>query len=103
MTDNTVTLYDGTLLSGVHAPDECFLEHCCIHNPSDHPLRTAPLAWMGGVRAMFRVCDHGLHHPDPDDTTFMLASFRWMDVEAIASVHLMRENCDGCCTTGGES
>ena len=92
-----IKLYDGSTLTGVHEPDECALEHCCIHNPSDHPLKDAPLLWMGELRAMYRVCEHEFFHPDPDDLQFMLASWRMADAEAIASVHMMSEHCDGCC------
>ncbi len=97
MTD-VIALHDGTIMSGVHTAGSCFGPNCCIHNPSDHPLNTAPLSWMGGsVRAMSRVCKHGFHHPDPDDIAFKMLLLDWMTVEAITSVHLMKENCDGCC------
>jgi hypothetical protein len=42
---------------------------CCIHNPSDHPLRFAPLRWVQfqpDEGLMFRVCRHDTIHPDPD-------------------------------------
>lgn len=96
------TLYDGSILRNVHLPDECFLPNCCIHNPSDHPLKDAPLSWMGGARAMFRVCKHGFHHPDPDDMAFKRETWAWMELEAICSVHLVAENCDGCCQPSSE-
>ncbi len=94
---DTIALHDGTILEGVHPEGTCYGPNCCIHNPSDHPLNTAPLAWMGEIRAMFRVCEHGFMHPDPDDLAFLMATWRFIDVEAITSVHLMRENCDDCC------
>lgn len=95
---DTIALHDGTILSGVHEQGQCSGPNCCIHNPSDHPLNTAPLAWMGGtIRAMSRVCEHGFHHPDPDDIAFKLALLDWATVEALTSVHLMKEHCDGCC------
>ena len=28
-----------------HGPDECSGPFCVIHNPSDHPLRDAPMHW----------------------------------------------------------
>ena len=94
---NSITLYDGSTLRGVHAPTDCLGEYCCIHKPSDHPLRYAPLAWMGEIRSMFRVCEHGFFHPDPDDIRFLMGVGQWLRVEAITSVHLMKENCDECC------
>lgn len=91
-------LHNGMLLTNVHEEDECLLGHCSIHNPSDHPLRDEPLTWWGeGINAMARVCEHGFTHPDPDDIAFKMATGQWIAVEAISSVHLMKENCDGCC------
>ena len=103
MSGDTIALHDGTILTGVHMPDECLGPNCCIHNPSDHPLRETPLAWLGEIRAMFRVCEHGYFHPDPDDLAFLMQAWRTRDVEAISSVHLMRENCDGCCHESASS
>lgn len=101
---NDIVLNDGTILARVHGPEECQPENCCIHNPSDHPLRDAPLAWLellgGGV--MGRRCEHGLWHPDPDALAFLMATFQWMKAEAVTSVHLVRENCDGCCHGGSD-
>ena len=107
----TIALHDGTILTGVHDGDRCFGPNCCIHNPSDHPLNTAPLTWLGPpILAMGRVCEHGMYHPDPDDMRFKIGTLDWMTAEAIASVHLVDENCDGCCrkpirssSTGDES
>lgn len=97
MTDDIV-LYSGAVLTNIHSEDSCFLEHCAIHNPSEHPLRNAPMDWYGGdIRALVRVCEHGLQHPDPDDLRFKLAIGDFITVEALTSVHLVAENCDGCC------
>lgn len=91
-----IALHGGQILGGVHPAETCLLEHCCIHGPSDHPLNTAPLEWVGGI-GMFRMCKHEILHPDPDDIAFKMATGQWMTVEAITSVHLVEENCDGCC------
>lgn len=97
MTD-TIALHDGTILTNVHPADKCLLANCCIHHPSDHPLNAAPLAWMGEqIPVMHRVCEHGLRHPDPDALRFAMVRGDWMVVEAVSSVHLVEENCDGCC------
>lgn len=90
-------LHSGGTLKNVHEKVECFLEYCCIHNPSEHPLREAPMDWWGEFRHMVRVCEHGISHPDPDDLQFKIARGDWVTTESICSVHLMKENCDGCC------
>ena len=93
-----LVLHDGSILIGVHDIGFYLLEHCAIHNPSEHPLNTAPLSWMGDdIRIMHRVCEHGLQHPDPDALNFAMSVGNWMTVEAVTSVHLVEENCDGCC------
>ena len=71
-----------------HGPDECSGEHCCIHNPSNHPLRDAPMHWRSDKHVMERICEHGIGHADPDD----VAHRKRMGVER-AGVH----GCDGCC------
>lgn len=96
-----IALHDGTILTNVHSANSCDLEYCCIHNPSDHPLRNAPLTWMGPpIRTMGRVCAHGKYHPDPDDLAFKTATLDWIATEAIMSAHMVVENCDGCCREG---
>lgn len=49
-----------------HDPATCQGATCCVHNPSDHPLRTATLYWRRG-RPIARICEHAEMHPDPDD------------------------------------
>lgn len=70
----------------VHDPAACAGQACCVHNPSDHPLNTAPLDWWPIVRIMVRVCEHTVPHPDPDD-------IRVRTMARFFSHHL----CDGCC------
>jgi hypothetical protein len=74
----------------VHSPDVCTGRHCCIHNPSEHPLNGSPLNWRGHV--MERVCGHGVGHPDPDDRAWRRQTGR-----PTADVH----GCDGCCAGFG--
>ncbi len=72
-TKDLIVLHDGTTLT-THGPARCLGPHCCIHNPSDHPLKDAPLQWMGGkLNMMFRVCEHEHLHPDPDSLDFHTA------------------------------
>jgi hypothetical protein len=70
----------GMTLVKVHDPTTCDGQPCCIHNPSDHHMRTWPQNWRSDRRLMERMCPHGIGHPDPDDLN-------------PNKVH----GCDGCC------
>jgi hypothetical protein len=61
-----------------HREDECggpLLSNgkpgCCIHNPSDHHMRSWPLNWRGDTGVMERLCPHRTGHPDPDHLAFI--------------------------------
>lgn len=75
-------------LINVHPPAACEGRACCIHNPSDHPLKDAPMHWRADKRVMERICPHGIGHDDPDDYAYRKA----IDSRA-SDVH----GCDGCC------
>jgi hypothetical protein len=80
---DVIVLHDGTTLQ-THGPARCLGPHCCIHNPSDHPLKDAPLQWVADMRMMFRVCRHDSIHPDPDALEFrhtmtLLGRASWYD------------------------
>lgn len=75
-----------------HRKDDCLGEHCCIHNPSDHPLKDAPKNWRADRALMERVCAHGIGHPDPDDIEYKRLT-GGEDYAVAESVHA----CDGCC------
>ncbi len=80
------------VLTNVHPPEKCAGRHCVLHNPSDHPLKDAPLNWRGDTRVMERKCPHGIGHPDPDDVAYQTEHGRaWVGVHG----------CDGCCVGGG--
>lgn len=81
-----ITCDTGGVLVNIHKPDKCAGRPCCIHNPSDHPLRDAPMLWRGDRRIMERICEHRIGHPDPDDVRVRTY---WED-----AIH----GCDGCCT-----
>lgn len=83
LTSDIIALHDGRVMI-VHAPSRCGGDPCCVHNPSDHPLRDAPLSWWPFGKMMFRICPHGEPHPDPDD---LVAQFVGLDLHT----------CDGCC------
>ena len=64
----TWILVGGEVLSGVHLKSKCVGRKCCIHNPSDHHMRTWRMHWRGDRQIMERICpEHGCGHPDPDD------------------------------------
>lgn len=75
----------GLTLLNVHEPAKCAGEVCCIHNPTDHHMRTWRQNWRGDKGMVERLCPHGIGHPDPDD--LLVRTTRW------AGVH----GCDGCC------
>jgi hypothetical protein len=73
----------------VHPESRCEGTACCIHRPSGHPLRRAPLHWRGDRGIMERRCEHGVGHPDPDDTAYRLR----VGLPDSDGTH----GCDGCC------
>lgn len=74
-----------------HPPDKCATTVCCLHNRSDHRLRSWPQHWRSDRYMMERVCPHGVGHPDPDD--FSLFSGHDNGIHG----------CDGCCCDPGEA
>lgn len=70
-----------------HAPDECSGPFCVIHNPSDHPLKDAPMHWRSDKGVMERICSHGIGHDDPDDLAYRRTQ------RMASGTH----GCDGCC------
>lgn len=52
-----------------HGPALCAHQgiNCCIHKQSDHHMATWPQVWRTDHRIVVRRCEHGQHHPDPDD------------------------------------
>lgn len=66
-----------------HDAAKCAGRHCCIHNPSDHHMRSWTMHWRDDTGVMERLCpEHGVGHPDPDDAAFNVR------------IH----GCCGCCT-----
>lgn len=76
-----VVLESGQILHNVHDEAVCAGRSCCIHNPSDHPMRDFPRYWRFDRRIMERTCPHDIGHPDPDDPV-------------ADPIH----SCDGCCS-----
>lgn len=83
---------DADIVWKVHKREVCAGEFCCIHNPSDHPLKNAKIALRtDGFKYGFaeRFCDHGIGHSDPDAVVF----------HAKQGNHgLGVHGCDGCCS-----
>lgn len=74
----------------VHGKAVCYGEYCCVHNPSDHPLKDAPMNWRADLRIMERFCKHGIGHPDPDDASYR----KQRDGKRFTGT---THGCDGCC------
>ena len=89
-----IALVDGTILE-VHGADECAGPNCCIHNPSDHALNSAPLNWRGDRALMERICLHGVGHPDPDSLAYLAATSPIFYEQSRPDVH----GCCGCCVS----
>lgn len=85
----------GRTILKTHGEGQCSGEFCCIHNPSDHPLKNARLNWRSDRSLMERICDHGIGHPDPDD---LAHKRRVLDPDVYKSYAFGVHGCDGCCT-----
>lgn len=79
-----------------HPPDACNGGVCCIHNPSDHSMRSFRQHWRDDRGLMERICPHGIGHPDPDDLAW-IAKERGYEAAGVEAVH----GCDGCCREEG--
>lgn len=90
--NDAIFLPDGTLLQ-THAETRCVGNFCSIHNPSDHPLRDAPQAWDQRLRTVYRICSHGVVHPDYDDFAHKIRSGWSHEMLGLVGAH----NCDRCC------
>lgn len=78
--------------------DECLAFGCCIHNPSEHPLRGAPLVYQlpspfdFRPPRMERICKHEVSHPDYDGVEYLRRSGN-AELAYVITVH----PCCGCC------
>lgn len=82
---------DRVRLTNVHPEGTCAGEHCVLHNPSNHSMREWEMTagYVAGYVMMYRVCEHGALHNDPDSQAF---------VENALDVYLSAPaDCDGCC------
>jgi len=92
-TGETFLTETGQRILNVHRAGDCSGGNCPIHNPSEHYLADAPRHYVGDKQLMERVCEHGVHHPDPDALAH-LARVHGAEWAAEIGVH----TCDGCCT-----
>lgn len=77
----------------VHPESTCVGEVCCIHNPSDHHMRSWTQLWRADRALMERLCpDHGTGHPDPDHMAHYTKTHPEGETWA-EGVH----GCCGCC------
>lgn len=75
----------------VHEKGDCKGKYCCIHNPSDHHMRSWPTHWRDDRKIMERICPCGVGHPDPDDVQYQLS----VGVSLLAAT---THGCCGCCS-----
>lgn len=81
------TLVGGETVNA-HAAETCSLDTpCCIHAPSQHHMVMWPQHWRNDRKIMERMCEHGVGHPDPDDSSFRASKG---DYDTL-------HGCDGCC------
>lgn len=85
----------GQTLHKVHEAADCS-GACPIHEPSDHPMKDWPTAWIDG--RFWRTCEHGFHHPDPDSVKPLPPFDVFLYREAVCSVALSHEEDCGCRT-----
>jgi hypothetical protein len=82
-------VYLKKMLLTTHTPDKCEGRPCCVHNPSDHHLRSWEMNYRQDKGIMERICpDHGVGHPDPDDLAYWLS---------IGHPEMGVHACCGCC------
>ncbi|MGE5828487.1 MAG: hypothetical protein ACM30G_09010 [Micromonosporaceae bacterium] len=91
VTEPLFGIHIGRAVVRTHGPEKCAGEVCCIHNPSDHHMRSWPQLWREDRQLMERTCPHGVGHPDPDALAYQLRTFG--EEARHAGVH----GCDGCC------
>jgi hypothetical protein len=95
------TIYQGPVR--VHGSAQCAGSACCIHNPSNHHMKTWPLVFVPGPHSGgYRVCEHQVVHPDPDSQAYLISQGEPFALLAMLT-HKTVLSCDGCCTPEGSS
>lgn len=75
----------GNLLLRTHTENRCQGQVCCVHNPTDHHMVSWEQEWSPRQEMMYRICDHEMIHPDPDD------------LQVRNLMGMVSHPCDGCC------
>lgn len=79
----------GQRLTRTHPPNSGCEEHgCVIHNPTLEAQMIGETFWSLAHGRMERICEHGVHHPDPDAVAWRLRKGLFPNVD---------HDCDGCC------
>ena len=77
------------ILMRVHPESDCEGRGfgCWIHSPTGR-MASRPVHWREDTGSAERICEHGVKHPDFDDSAYRKwAGLRDLDVHS----------CDGCC------
>ena len=69
----------------IHKDSECHASRCALHKRTAHHMRGFKQFYTFDNDVMFRVCSHGVRHPDPDDASESAAKFA------------ISHDCDVCC------
>lgn len=89
----------GPVTVRTHRDENCMGSHCALHNPSGHPLNSAPMTFRADKYGLIeRQCEHGVGHPDPDSAWFI----QNVQVPKEDTEWLTVHGCDGCCLTDSE-
>ena len=72
----------------LHHPIEVCEGPCGLHQPTSH-MADWPMLWHQAEYQIYRLCGHGVQHPDPDCAAF----------EARRGNPPPNHECDGCCLT----
>lgn len=91
--EHHMAIVGDVLLQHVHERLGCVGRHCAVHNPSQHYMLDWPVEWLNG-RGLWRKCEHGVLHADPDQILYWRVSDKPWQLLALHA-------CDGCCETGG--
>lgn len=65
--DRRYRLPGGQVIWNVHIPEQCAGQPCCIHNPSDHPMRGWVMSYSSSGIMYRQNPDNGELVVDPDD------------------------------------
>jgi hypothetical protein len=73
--------------------EECRTYGCCIHNVTNHHMKSWMQNWRNDRKMMERICPHGIGHPDPDHMSWFERT-HGKEAASYEGIH----GCDGCCS-----